>query len=398
MQNTGEVPSVRAFEKKFPNYALDSYLVNGLDKVGTEDSIKFWCTELRNKVKHNTLAETLEDCVSLVEEFQSAEAYEKLKKSIAYIESEIEETSDVDITKNTDKRKEAYKKRKENRGMMGLSYGIPLLDYITKGLENGTLTSFIANTGIGKTFFEVLIGSYNMLQGCSVLQGMTEMSEDIMQDRYDAMLFAMCYPGLMNYSQFKDGLLPLDVEQAYFEFLENDLPNFEPLIMFTATSPMGVEAQIEKYNPDLVLIDGCYLMEDDQGAKDDWLRVTHITRDLKKIAKRKKKPIFINTQADKNTSKRTGPELGDISFAQSIGMDSDVILAGYRDDIMRNDNEMCIKVLKQREGSTGRVLMSWDFDHMNFSGIYKETNDGSFDNGDEDDVQSEHKDNTIGID
>jgi hypothetical protein len=55
-------------------------------------------------------------------------------------------------------------------------------------------------------------------------------------------------------------------------------------------------------------------------------------------------------------------------------------------------------VLKQREGSTGRVLMSWDFDHMNFSGIYKETNDGSFDNSDEDDVQSEHKDNTIGID
>ena len=172
------------------------------------------------------------------------------------------------------------------------------------------------------------------------------------------------------------------------------MPNCEPLIIATASGVMGVSAEIDKHKPDVVLIDGVYLMEDDQGAKDDWLRVAHITRDLKKLAKRCKLPIFINTQADKNTSKKTGPELGSIMYTQAIGQDSDDILALYRDEVMLSDREMCLKVLKQREGVTGKVMMNWNFDVMDFSEIYAETNDTNF----TDDGQPVEADNVIGVD
>ena len=135
-------------------------------------------------------------------------------------------------------------------------------------------------------------------------------------------------------------------------------------------------------------------MEDDQGAKDGWWRVAHITRDLKKLAKRCKLPIFINTQADKNTSKKTGPELGSIMYTQAIGQDSDDILALYRDEVMLSDREMCLKVLKQREGVTGKVMMNWNFDVMDFSEIYAETNDTNF----TDDGQPVEADNVVGVD
>jgi hypothetical protein len=177
----------------------------------------------------------------------------------------------------------------------------------------------------------------------------------------------------MNYNAFKSGALSIEQESAFFEFLENDLPNFEPLIIATATGVMGVAAEIEKYDPDIVLIDGVYLMEDDHNAKDDWLRVTNITRDLKKLAKRTHKPIFINTQADKNTSKKVGPELDSIMYTQAIGQDSDDVYALFRDAIMINDHEMCLKVIKQREGTLGKVMMNWDFDTMTFNEIYAET-------------------------
>ena len=140
---------------------------------------------------------------------------------------------------------------------------------------------------------------------------------------------------------------------------------------------MGVSAEIDKYDPDIILIDSAYLMEDDQGAKDDWLRVAHITRDLKKLAKRCKKPIVINTQADKNTSKKTGPELGSIMYTQAIGQDSDNVIALFRDEIMLNDREMGLKVLKQREGTLGKLTINWDFDTMNFSDIFMESNEES---------------------
>lgn len=370
--STGEVPTVRAFKKRFPAYKLEQYTKDGEDIVGTEENLIYWCQELRTKVKHNKIAEVIEDSMKDLQGFKSEEAYAKIKQGIAYIESEVVETSDVDITKNTEERKQAYLKRKENKGMLGLSYGIPALDFMTKGIKKETLTTIIANTGVGKTWFEIFIGAYSQLQSCRVLQFVTEMSEEIMRDRYEAMLFSMCY-GELNYNQFKSGMLSLQQEKAYFEFLENDLPHFEPLIISTATGVMGVSAEIEKYKPDLVLIDGVYLMEDDQGADSDWLRVAHITRDLKKLAKRAKTRIVINTQADKNTSKKTGPELGSISYTQAIGQDSDDVFALYRDEIMFNDKEMCIKVLKQREGTLGKVMLNWNFDVMDFSEIYSES-------------------------
>lgn len=369
--STGEVPSVRAFQRKFPRYELDYVKVDGEKVVGTEENLKYWCNELRIKVKHNALVDMVNDVAKKLQDFGTEDAYNLIKKQVSFIENEVVESMDVDLTKNTEDRIIAYLDRKNNKGMRGISTGFKHLDYILKGLEKETLTTLIANTGVGKSWLEILIGANCMLQNYRVLQFVTEMSEDIMRDRYEAVLFAKCY-GELNYNAFKSGALSPDVEKQYFEFLREDLPHLEPLIIVTATGVMGVSAAIDKYNPDIVLIDSAYLMEDDQGAKDDWLRVAHITRDLKKLAKRSKKPIFINTQADKNTSKKTGPELGSIMYTQAIGQDSDTVLALFRDEVMLNDREMGVKVLKQREGTLGKLTLNWDFDKMNFSEIYME--------------------------
>ena len=384
--STGEVPSVRAFKRKFPNYELERVYDEEQDDlvVGTEENLQFWCNELRTKKKHNTLADATEEIVQSLEDFDVTTAYDKMKRVIAYIESEVEETHDVDITKDTEDRKKAYLERKKTRGISGIPTGISHLDYLLRGLAQQTLTTLIANTGVGKTWLEVYIGSHAMLNNYRVLQFVTEMSDTQMRDRYEAMLYSMCY-GDFNYENFKRGMLDRKTEKKYFQFLEDDLPGMEPLQIITATGVMSVSAAIDKYKPDLVLIDGVYLMDDDQGADSDWLRVAHITRDLKKLAKRTKLPFFINSQADKNTSKRTGPELGSISYTQAIGQDSDNVLALFRDDTMIADQEMGVKVLKQREGECGKVFMQWDFDHMKFGAIYAERESGedtaSFEDG-----------------
>lgn len=742
VMDNGEVPSVRAFKQQFPRYTLEQTTDDtGKNVVGTEENLTFWCNELKKKVRHNFIADTVEKAATKLQDYESEDAYTLIKKSIAYIESEVTDTTDVDITKDTESRKEAYLKKKNNKGMQGLPTGFSKLDYITKGLKDSTLTTVIANTGIGKrldlrtpiltpdgfvplrdihvgstlfdengemckviketpvvntqvyrvhfedgtsvdcckdhlwkfktiddlirdkpwrvatteqllkrplkrgrgfnlmipvakpiqfpkkdlpidpyalgcllgdggfttdnisftnveedvlskvsdklsplvdmvkhtniqyvfykkqgdpinqlnsalrglnlwghnslskfipemylqgsvsqriallqglidtdghidakghisfftsskqlktdvinlirslgvrcscseyiregkpnveyvvriwcdcslfftskkhnkkykerklsnssnhyevlkitnievldsyvdmkclmvdspehtficgdfivthnTWLEIIMGSYLQLQNYRVLQCVTEMSEDIMRDRYEAMLFAMCYGEDFNYNAFKSGALDLKTEKLFFEFLENDLPNFEPLYITTATGVMGLSADIDKYNPDVIFIDSAYLMEDDQGAKDDWLRVAHITRDLKKLAKRCKKPILINTQADKNTSKKTGPELGSIMYTQAIGQDSDDVWALFRDEVMINDKEMALKVLKQREGILGKLLLNWNFDVMDFSEIYADTNEQDFDaDGDSDESTHSSKDNTLDI-
>lgn len=394
-KTTGEVPTPRVLKQKFPSYELETHEIDGSTIVGTDETLLYWCKELRTKAKHNRLADITEDVAEKLDNGETEEAYSIMKKGVWKIEDEIVESSSVDITKNTEDRKQAYLERKKNKGMIGISTGIPHLDYILKGLIKETLTTLIAGTGVGKTWFLVLLGAYAQLNGYKVCVFITEMSTELMQDRFEAMLFGMMY-GDFSYENFKSGSLNLETENLYFEFLEDDLPKLEPLIIETATGISSVVSVIEREKPDLVLVDGAYLMEDEQGAKDDWLRVTHITRDLKKTAKNWHLPIVINSQADKNTSKKTGPELGSIMYTQSIGQDSDNVLALFRDEIMINDKEMGVKVLKQREGVLGKVIINWDFNHMNFKSIYSESSANDEFSGDE--ATPEENDKIMSVD
>lgn len=385
-KETGEVPTYRVIKQKFPNYELETHIVDSQEVVGTEETLLYWCSELRTKAKHNRMADIVENVAEKLDNGESEEAYALLKKGVWKIEDEIVESDSVDITKDTEDRKLAYLERKKNKGMMGIPTGIPHLDFMLKGLIKETLTTLIATTGVGKTWFLILVGAYAQLNGYKVVCFITEMSADLMRDRFEAMLFGMMY-GDFNYSRFKSGDLNTDQEAMYFEFLEDDLPRLEPLVLETATGVSSVVSVIEQEKPDLVLVDGAYLMEDEQGAKDDWLRVTHITRDLKKIAKNWHIPILINTQADQNTSKKSGPGLGDIKYSQAIGQDSDNILALFRDEVMINDKEMGVKVLKQREGVLGKVIINWNFDKMNFKSIYSESESAPQDFSDSDDSE-----------
>lgn len=386
-RDNGEVPTPRVLSQKFPSYELEVHEVDGDKQVGTDEALSFWCDELRTKAKHNRMAEATEEFADMLDKGDVEDAYNHMKEAVWKIESELVISESVDITKSTEDRKTSYLERKKDKGMIGIPTGISHLDYSMKGLINETLTTIIANTGIGKTWFLILIACYSMLNNFRVLMFVTEMSTDLMQDRFDAMLFGMIR-GDFNYSKFKSGALDPETEASYFEFLEEELPRLEPLIIETAIGVSSITSAIEEYHPDLVLIDGAYLMEDEEGAKDDWLRVTHITRALKKISKNRHLPIVINTQADKNTSKKTGPELGSIMYTQAIGQDSDNVLALFRDDIMAEDNEMGVKILKQREGSLGRAIINWDFNHMNFKSIYSERDGGTEEEDDEDNAES----------
>lgn len=232
------------------------------------------------------------------------------------------------------------------------------------------------------TYAQILIGANALLQGYKVIHGLTEMSSAQIRDRYEMILFAKMY-GAINANQFKAGKLPPDVEGQYFKFLEEYMSKID-LPIFTAISPMQVSAEVEKHKPDLLLIDGVYLMEDDEKSDSDWLRVAHITRTLKKLVKNKHIAAFVNSQADKNTSKKVGAELGDISYSQAIGQDSDNILALFRSEQMRSDREMCLKVLKNREGDLGKIMLSWDFNTMQFAEIYHEETSNSGNDDDED--------------
>lgn len=540
MLKTGEVPTERAFKSKFPNYELEK--IEG--KVGTEEGLKYWLEELRNRKRQDSMADSIEKCSDLISEGNVEEALSQISKDITWIKTEVEFTENVGLADNIEARKKRYLEGKENKGVVGIPTGFPLLDYLLKGFEKESLVTIIGRTGVGKrladytpipmynggfkkngelevgdividrfgnpctvletfkskeqvwriyfsdenecidlsksidcckdhlwffadnledvyndiwkvattktiknlkkagktiyiprpkhliddeipymyleeirvlktytdmtcisvdstdhsylcgdfvvthnTWAEVLFGANAVVEGYKVLHFVTEMGVEAMRDRYEMAIYALTV-GTMDYSKFKSRTLDPKTEARYFKFLEEDLQDYDNFQLITGESPMQIAGEIEKYKPDIVFIDGVYLMNDDRKSNTDTEKVYHITADLKRIAKNYKIPIVINSQADKSTSTKTGPELENISYAQSIGRDSDIVMAVYRTEMMYTDKEMGLKVLKNREGTTGKLLISWDFSDMQFKQIYFEKDSGEVvEDGNEEAIQ-----------
>ena len=372
-ESHGKMPSERILTRHFGDYEFEKVVDEELDDyvIGTEEPLTYWCDELRNKVKHNKLGDMAESIIDKLNDKDLEGALSELKKTMVTIEGDVEETSAIDTTQTGEDRIARYTKRRDCQGLIGIPTGIKGLDFMLKGLQGKQLITLIASTGIGKTWFECIIGAYMQRNHYKVLHFTTEMSEEQIIDRYDALQVGFYYGGF-NYTRFTDGKLTPEEEKNYFDYLQNKSPKLEPLIVDTAEGVSGVSAKIDLYEPDIVLIDGAYLMIDDMGAKDDWLRVTNIWRGLKRIAKNKDIPIFVNTQTDSTTSKKTGAGLENIGFSKAIGHDSDIVLTLFRDEQMVEDREAKVKLLKHREGSLGSLMMSWDFKEMNFQEIYSE--------------------------
>lgn len=364
----GVVPTIRIFKNRFPNVELSTFE----DSVGTEEPLAYWCDELRNKKTHNTIVGYLNKVATSLEEEQVDDAVKSIRKLVNKIETELVETTAIDTTQNGNDRKKRYEERKRTGGIIGIETGIKLLDYMLKGLQAKQLITLMAKTSTGKTWFFVLLATYMWLQGYRVMFFTTEMSEEQIEDRIEAMAMGMLYDEF-NYNDFTSGRLSAEQEELYFTFLDKKA-SLEPLIIDTATTVSSVRAKLELNEADIVFIDSAYLMEDEEGAEADHMRVTHIFRGLKKIAKQLEIPVCANTQRDIK-DKQGG--LGAVNFARAITHESDVVMTLERTEEMIEDAEAKIIINKQREGTLGSVMLNWDFTTMNFGGIYSTNSEGA---------------------
>ena len=202
----GLIPTVKVFKSKFPDVELEEYE----DHVGTEEPLTYWCDELRNKKTHNTIVHYLSRVAKSLDEEQVAYAVKDIRKLVNKIETELVETTAIDTTKDSRSRKERYEERKRNKGMLGIETGIKLLDYMMKGLQGKQLITLMARTATGKTWFFILLAAYMWLQGYKVHFFTTEMSEEQIEDRLEAMAMGMLYDKF-DYNAFTSG--QLDKEQ-----------------------------------------------------------------------------------------------------------------------------------------------------------------------------------------
>jgi hypothetical protein len=91
-------------------------------------------------------------------------------------------------------------------------------------------------------------------------------------------------------------------------------------------------AAAERFQPDLIVVDGFYLMKDGRSGQRtaDWKQISHISQDLKAMAQFVGCPVIGTTQANRANAKEPSGDLDDLSFADGIGQDADIAFRVFR--------------------------------------------------------------------
>ena len=351
----GKVPSETEFLKKFIQFEF----------VETPETMRFYCDEIRVKVKHNAIADGLEEVQEAInEDMDTEKAYSIIKRIISHVENDIILGETRKITENTTNRWENYLKRRNMGGITGIPTGIVPFDLMTGGLGQTDLITILGFTGVGKTWAEVILAVNLAKAGYKVLFATKEMNPDQVMKRVDAVW------ANVSYNDFNRGRLCPKDEVHFQEYLEgmegNDDNNL--VVELVTGGVTNISALIDKHQPDVVIVDGAYLMTDDED-EDDWHGIMKVWRGLKQICLAKKVPIITTSQLKDNEK----VSLGKIAFSKAIANECDVVIALEQSEEMRNDKEIKWKPLKLRDSEMSMWFMTnWDWNAMNYQPIYVE--------------------------
>lgn len=95
-----------------------------------------------------------------------------------------------------------------------------------------------------------------------------------------------------------------------------------------------LEAKAKKYKPDVIFIDGLYLMNDSRGSKNqkDNFRVQNISRACRQMVLSLKIPLVATLQATRAASAHKSANLDEIAFSDAIGQDVTCAVRVISDD------------------------------------------------------------------
>ena len=355
-RDNGVVPSKDAFESAFPTFDLE----------GGQDPIMFYVGELRKLKVFNAVRTSIGEAADRLKEKEPFEAVKVLRKTILEVDQDIRPSRDVDWTQNPEARYQKYLSLREINGVEGLPFLWDTLNDLTQGVGDEDLIFVVARTAIGKTWWLVLWAHFLWTQRKIPLLITKEMSVEHILRRLDAAHFTLPYDNL------RKGKLGQFVEEGW-ESGFGSLEETQPLWISGDDEQggvSGVAAKVEMYKPDIVMVDGGYFLVDEHNADSQWQRIVNISRDLKRLARRKKIPVVVSWQLSKEATNTKG-SARNIKFAD-ISMDAQLVIGLFQSEDQFIAKELDIRILKQTEGTKGSLLCRWDYDNMEFYEIPSE--------------------------
>jgi len=293
----GRVPEVSTLLERFPDFQHVRELPEPVD---------YYLDALRRKREFGILSDSLIQASEVVSA-DPAQARTMLEGTIARIYADIAEVTDSLWSDGTSERLDDYERRARFHAA-GEVPGIPTpwdgMNALTMGLQDEHLVTVTGRPKRGKSWVMCLLAHHAISVGRRALFVSMEMSHGEILRRMDAIRFRLPYDAL------RHGSLGEEAAGRYASGLAS-LDDSAARLVVTSSTEWGaragvtfVEAKIRQHGPDIVLIDGVYLMHDDRDGKTKTERLYNLTQDLKRVAKQAALPVVVSTQQGRTHARR----------------------------------------------------------------------------------------------
>lgn len=257
----------------------------------------------------------------------------------------------------------------------GWTTGFPTIDKETDRFSAGELITFTGLAGAGKSTALLLSAIAAHSEGANVLFISFEMSNVEQQLRY------LSITAEVPHSSLRNGTLTSAQHRRVKQLTESDL--HEGLVFMRDASSTqtvsGVRSMAEKFNADIVFVDGTYMMIDEEKGATQSENITNITRGLKRTASHLEIPIVISTQELKSKIGANGPDAYSAGYSASFAQDSSLVFSVQSMDPENVGNGYHqIKCTKNRNGGLFAFTTIWDWNDCKWEEVGPSTFDMDF--------------------
>lgn len=355
----GSVPDIEILQERFPD----------LESAPVKADSKYYLDALKNDYMSAKMDRIFTKAGGLLNNRASAEILDKVQKELAKLNKYNNTVRDLNL-KDYDDAENFYKKVRERADEMGGSPGIPTgVDSIdasyTTGMAPGHMIVAIGWPGKAKTWFTSLLAVNAHKKGFKPLIFSLEMSPENMRDR----IYTIMGAGTFSASGLARGDVDLDTLREWGKNYLEDKQDFEVISPdgMQDVTPNVVQAKIEQYRPDLVIIDYAQLLSDNRKSDAMTPRMMNLSREVKQLAVSNGIPVILITAAtaEESSDRNTAPTLDKVAWSKAIEYDADMAFA-----VQRHDDTGIVEVVgrKNRHGELFSVFLNWDLD----SGVLKE--------------------------
>lgn len=348
-----KVPSKETVKQHHPEFEFYS----------TPEPIKYYIDEAKKESLSYQTRLIVSKTNSLLSEAGPKEALSYLMENTSALYKYSSKLKDTDLVSEWKDRASDLRDR-ASRGyneLQGIPSGIDVIDKQFGGWQPGDFIVLLGWTGVGKSFIARLFAVNAWKAGYRPLIISLEMNKQQEGQRLDTLLTN----GDGTFTNTDLVRANPSIVDNYESWAEKMFEGKHPLYLVTSegleTADQNmVQAKIDQYRPDIVILDYHGLFDDASGARNETEKAKNLSKAFKRMAVKNGVPIIdvaAVTMSDGHSERP--PELEEVAWSKQLAYDADLVLA-----IQREYNSDLFQVVsrKVRRSTQFGFLLRWNLE------------------------------------